>query len=63
MPYIYLVVSVFMGASSSVFGKFFGRKNEGVKDATKLYNFLQLTSVFLIWSILYIFNFSKYRNI
>ena len=43
MPYIYLLVSVFMGASSSVFGKFFGRKNEGVKDATKLYNFLQLS--------------------
>ena len=63
MPYIYLVVSVFMGASSSVFGKFFGRKNEGVKDATKLYNFLQLTSVFLIWSILYIFNFSFDVNV
>ena len=58
MPYVYLLVSVFMGASSSVFGKFFGRKNEGVKDATKLYNFLQLTSVFSIWFILYTFNFS-----
>ena len=58
MPYVYLLVSVFMGASSSVFGKFFGRKNEGVKDATKLYNFLQLTSVFSIWFIVYTFNFS-----
>lgn len=58
MPYVYLLVSVFMGASSSVFGKFFGKKNEGVKDATKLYNFLQLTSVFSIWFILYTFNFS-----
>ena len=58
MPYIYLLISVFMNSSSSVFGKFFEKQNAGVKDATKLYNFLLLTSVFLIWCILYTFNFS-----
>ena len=47
-----------MGASSSVFGKFFGRKNANIKDSSRLYNCLQLASVFTLWCILYIFNFS-----
>ena len=58
MPYFYLSVSVLMSASSSVFGKFFGRKNVGVKDASILYNCLQLTSVFVFWCVLYLFDFS-----
>lgn len=58
MFYFYLVVSVFMVASASIFGKFFERKNETAKDATKLYNFFQLASIFLIWGILYAFNCS-----
>lgn len=58
MPYIYLVVSVFMNASSSIFGKFFSKKNEDKIDSNAFYNFLQLSSVCFLWAILYILDFS-----
>lgn len=58
MPYIYLVISVFMNASSSVFGKFFGKDSENVKDASRLYNFVQLAVAFCVWLILYAFNYT-----
>ena len=45
MPYLYLVVSVFMSASSSVFGKMFNRTNDKKTDATIFYNFFLLSSV------------------
>ena len=58
MPYLYLILSVFMNASSSVFGKLFNRKNDKKKDSTVFYNFLLLVSVFIGWGILYVFKFS-----
>ena len=58
MPYLYLVLSVFMSASTSVFGKIFNKKNDGRKDTSAFYNFLLMISVFLGWGALYITDFS-----
>ena len=58
MPYIYLMVSVFMSAASSVFGQLFNRKNEGKKDSSAFYSFLLLVSVCSGWGILYVLDFS-----
>lgn len=58
MPYIYLIISVFMSAASSVFGQLFNRQNEGKKDTSAFYNFLLLTSVCIGWGIMYVFDFS-----
>ena len=63
MPYIYLVVSVFMSASSSVFGKIFNKKNDEKRDSTIFYNFLLIISVFICWGILYIIDFSFDANV
>ena len=58
MEYVYLILSVFMNASSSVFGKIFNDKNGENKDSTVFYNFLLLVSVFLGWAFLYVLDFS-----
>ena len=58
MPYIYLILSVFMMASSSVFGKIFNRQNDGRRDTSTFYNFLLMISVFLGWGILYVTDIS-----
>lgn len=63
MPYIYLIISVFMSASSSVFGKLFTQKSESKKDATIFYNFLLMISVCVGWAILYAFDFSFETNV
>ena len=63
MPYVYLLISVFMNASSSVFGKLFNRKNDGKKDATFFYTFLLMLSVFIGWGILYGIDFSFEVNV
>ncbi len=63
MPYIYLILSVFMSASSSVFGKIFNRKNDAKKDSTIYYNFLLMISVFAGWGLLYAFDFSFNANV
>ena len=63
MPYIYLITSVFMSASSSVLGKIFIKKNDTKKDATIFYNFLLIISVFIGWGILYIIDFSFNANV
>lgn len=63
MPYIYLILSVFMSASSSVFGKIFNRKNDEKKDSTIFYNFLLMISVCLGWGLLYAFDFSFHANV
>ena len=56
MPYVYLILSVFCSASTNVFGKWFNRRCEGMKDTSIFYNFLQLTAVFLGWCILFAMN-------
>lgn len=58
MPYLYLIISVFMSASSSIFGEFFNKQCAQRKDSAAFYNFLQMTVVFLCWCVLYAFNFS-----
>lgn len=63
MSYIYLILSVFMSASSTVFGKIFNRKNETKRDATIFYNFLLMLSVFTGWGLLYMFDFSFEANV
>ena len=63
MPYIYLILSVFMSASSSVFGKLFNKQNDTKKDSTIFYNFFLLSSVCLGWGILYAFDFSFDANV
>ncbi len=45
-------------ASSSVFGGFYNRKNEGKKGSSALYNFLQVSCIFSIWLVVYLCNFS-----
>ena len=63
MPYIYLIISVFMSASSSVFGKIFNERTEGKKDATIFYNFLFIISACVCWAILCIFDSSFEVNV
>ena len=63
MPYIYLILSVFMSASSSVFGKLFNKRNDSKKDTTIFYNFFLLSSVCLGWGILYALDFSFDANV
>ena len=58
MPYVYLISSVFCSASSSVFGTYFNRKNEGRKDTSAFYNLLLMASVFICWAVYYAFDFS-----
>ena len=58
MPYIYLILSVFMSASASVFGKIFNRQNETEKNSTVFYNFLLVVSAFVSWGVLFAFDFS-----
>ena len=58
MPYVYLMVSVFMNASSSVFGKIYNKKNEGRRDSGTFYTFLLMLSVFFGWGVLYALDFS-----
>jgi drug/metabolite transporter (DMT)-like permease len=47
-----------MSASSSVFGKLYNQKEKDATDAGALYNFLQLSTVFLGWGVLFLINFS-----
>ncbi len=58
MAYVYLIASVFFIASSSIFGGFYSRKHEKTEGSSRLYNFLQLTVAFLVWTVIYLFDFS-----
>ena len=58
MPYFYLISSVFLFASSSIFGKIFTRRHDGKRDLGTFYNFFLMISVFLGWCVLYVINFS-----
>lgn len=58
MPYIYLILSVFMSASGNILGKLFNTRNKECKDSGVFYNFLQMLCVFLCWCGLYAFDFS-----
>ena len=58
LPYIYLILSVLTISTSSIFGTYYNRKNEGARDPSALYNFLQAASVCVCWVILYLLDFS-----
>lgn len=58
MQYMYLIISVFMNAASSILGQVFNRKNEGKTDTDALYNFFLMISVCFCWGILYALDFS-----
>ncbi len=58
MPYLYLVLSVLTGASSSIFGKFFNRRNDGRKDSGTVYNFFLMISVCIGWGVMLVLDFS-----
>ena len=51
MPYLYLIVSIFLSSSSNVLGKLFNRKNTQKKSAGVIYTFTLLLSVCLGWGI------------
>ena len=56
MPYLYLIISVFLVASSSILGSLYNKKNSGKKAATELYNALLLSSVAVFWLISFLFD-------
>ncbi len=58
MPYLYLLTAIIFSASLSILGTCFNAKNKTRKHVSNLYNFLIACSVFLSWSIIYIFDFS-----
>ena len=58
MDYFYLFFSVIFSSTSGIFGTFFNRRNEKSADGAKLYNFLQLSAVSLIWIIMFAFDYS-----
>ena len=58
MEYFYLVASVFLIASDSIFGSCYNRKNEGRRSPTQLFNLLLITAALVGWSLLYAFDFS-----
>ena len=58
MPIVYLIVSVFMSASYSIFGELFNRRNEGRTDSSAFYTLLLMISVCLSWGILYACDFT-----
>ena len=58
MPYLYLILSVFLNSSSNVLGKIFTRRNDKNTDSTVFYSFILLSCVFVGWSVLYAVDFS-----
>ncbi len=58
MPYLYLLTAMVFSASLSIFGTCFNVKNSNRHHVSNLYNLLIACSVFISWSIIYIFDFS-----
>ena len=63
MPYLYLISSVFLSASSSLFGKTFNRRNGTKKDATVFYIYCLMICACIGWAILWLTNFSFDANV
>lgn len=55
MDYLYLTLSVFGSASSSIFGTFYNQKNEGQKSASIIFSLLQVLTSLAFWMIMYFF--------
>lgn len=58
MPYFYLLSAIVFSASLSILGTCFNTKNAGKKHISNLYNLLIGCSVFISWTVIYIFDFS-----
>ena len=58
MDYLFLTLTVFAYATTSICGKGYNLKNIGGKDPVPAYNFLLLATVFIGWYVLYAFDFS-----
>lgn len=54
MRYIYLLLTVLTISTSSIFGTYYNRKNEGKRSPTELYLLLQSVAVALFWTVLYV---------
>ena len=55
MPYLYLIGAVGFVSSANIVASFYNRKHG---DKTTLYNLVYAIAVWLIWTVLYAFNFS-----
>ena len=58
MPYLYLIISVFCTATSSVFGSLYNAKNAKKVDPSGIYNLIQLLTVCVGWWLLFAIDFS-----
>lgn len=58
MPYLYLIITVFMAAASTVFGKLFHKGNADIRTGSHLYTFVLILSALIVWSAAYAFDFS-----
>lgn len=56
MEYVYLILSVFLVASTNIIGAFYNKKNNKKQDVSALYNLLLLLAVFVCWLILFLVN-------
>lgn len=54
MDYLYLICTVFLSSTSSLFGGFYNRKTTGKRDSSPLYNLILCSAAFLGWVILYL---------
>ena len=57
IDYGYLVAATFCISMTGIFGAYYNRKNVG-EDASALYSFIQMCSIFIGWLILYAIDFS-----
>lgn len=56
MPYIYLILSVFLIASNSILGTFYNKKNVG-KNSTAIYNLLLVFGALISWALISLTSF------
>lgn len=58
MSYLFLALSIISVSTSNIFGGYYTRRTSDKKDASALYSFLQLLIIFLLWGVMFCFNFS-----
>ena len=58
MSYLYLILSVLSLAASGIFAGYFTRKTSDKKDAAALGGFIELLTVFALWTIMFCADFS-----
>ncbi|MBQ4097740.1 MAG: hypothetical protein IJC72_00385 [Clostridia bacterium] len=49
--YALFVFSIFLNCASSIFGGFYNKKIEGLKNTSSLYSFLKLAAIFAFWFV------------